>query len=82
MKWKDIEDNFGRRTKEDRRKKSTPEIKTERRNERDRRKNTDRRGKADRRQSEDSNNVQPKSYPKRGPLDRRDPIFDVTEQEN
>ena len=82
MKWKDIEDNFGRRKKGDQRQKSTSEIETERRSGSDRRKNPDRRNKAERRQSEDSNSVQPDSLKKRSPLDRRDVISDDTEQEN
>jgi hypothetical protein len=82
MKWKDIEDNFGRRKKGDRRQKSTVEIEEERRSGSDRRKNPDRRSKADRRQSEDSKNIQPKSIKERSPLDRRDLIFDETDQEN
>lgn len=82
MKWKDIDDNFGRRKKGDRRQKSTPEIKTERRSGSDRRKIPDRRNKADRRQNEDSRNVVPESFTKRNPLDRRDLIFDETEQED
>ena len=82
MKWKDIDDNFGRRKKGDRRQKSTSGIKTERRSGSERRKDPDRRSKADRRQSEDSNSVQSRSFRKRNPLDRRDLIFDETDQEN
>ena len=82
MKWKDIDDNFGRRKKGDRRQKPASGIEIERRSGSDRRKNPDRRRKADRRQSEDSNSDQSRSYAERNPLDRRDIIYDDTEQEN
>jgi hypothetical protein len=81
MKWKDIEDNFGRRKKGNRRQKSTSGIESDRRSGSDRRNNPDRRGKADRRNDKDPQSVPSESYKKRSSLDRRDIIFEDSEQE-
>lgn len=79
MKWKDPNDNFGRRTKGDRRKKSVPGIEKERRSGKDRRKNPDRRSNVERRQIEDTNGVPPEVNNKRAPVNRRDIIFENDE---
>ncbi len=75
MKWKDIRDNFGRRSGSDRRKKSVPEIEEERRSGEDRRKVPDRRSKVERRQKEDSDEVNSEFRKKRSIISRRDIIF-------
>ena len=75
MKWKDIRDNFGRRSGGDRRKKSVPGIEEDRRSGEDRRKSSDRRSKVERRQSEDPDEVDSKFLKKRSIISRRDIIF-------
>ena len=79
MKWKDINDNFGRRRKGDRRQKPTSGRFKERRSGLERRKIPDRRINDDRRKNEKINAIDPKILKKRNPVDRRDFIFDDTE---
>jgi hypothetical protein len=76
MKWKSINDNFGRRSGIDRRKEDNTVIKEDRRKLNDRRKVTDRRIGTERRKEPDFEDAEQTGKDKRkNPVDRRDFIF-------
>ena len=79
MKWKSIDDNFGRRAGRDRRRSSNPDIKVERRSGKDRRVIPDRRQGIDRRQNEGANEIDIAKQNKRSQVDRRDFIYNDNE---